>query len=191
MNKKEKILKAASTVVKKFGFVKTTLDDIARECGMKNTALYYYFKSKEEIMNEMFETDMKQIRENIKKAVAKQKTPKEKIRAFILKKLSLLKTQRRYFNLIIKEDISFKLKQFALEEKNKFDRFEKELLTRIISEGIKSDLFANHPIDSVIYTISGTTWGISYFILQNEQETNINEIVNDLVNIIFKGLEKR
>ncbi len=191
MNKKEKILKAASTVVKRFGFVKTTLDDIARECGMKNTALYYYFKSKEEIMNGMFEYDMKQIRESIKKAVEKQNTPKEKIRAFIQEKLRLLKTKRRYFNLIIKENISLKLKQFALEEKNKFDRFEKELLTEIISEGIKSNLFANHPIDSVICTISGTTWGISYFILQNEQETNINKIVNDLVNIIFKGLEKR
>jgi len=39
--------------------------------------------------------------------------------------------------------------------------------------------------------ITGTTWGISYFVLHNDQEMNLNNIVDDVVNIMFIGLEKR
>jgi len=191
VDKREDILRAASVVFQKYGFAKTTLDDIARECGMKNTALYYYFKNKEDIMNAMFDCDMKKIQDNIRNAVAKQDTPKNKIHAFILEKLISFKSQKRYFNLILREDLSVKQRQFAFEQKNKFDEFEKELLTEIISEGINNNVFVNHSIDSVIYMITGTTWGISYFVLHNEQEMDLNNIVDDVVNIMFIGLEKR
>jgi len=191
MNKREDILRAASVVFQKYGFVKTTLDDIARECGMKNTALYYYFENKENIMNAMFECDMKKIQDNIINAVARQDTPKNKIHAFILEKLISFKSQRRYFNLVLREDLSLKQRQFAFEQKNKFDKFEEELLTEIISVGIKNNFFENHPMESLIYMITGTTWGISYFVLHNDQEMNLNNIVDDVVNIMFIGLEKR
>jgi len=191
MDKRENILRATSVVFQKYGFVKTTLDDIARECGMKNTALYYYFENKEEIMDAMFEYDMKKIQDNIRNAVAKQDTPKNKIHAFILEKLISFKNQRRYFNLVLREDLSLRQRQFAFEQKNKFDEFEEELLTEIISEGINNNFFENHPIDSIIHMITGTTWGISYFVLHNEQEMNLNDIVDDVVNIMFIGLEKR
>ena len=191
MAKREDILRATSVVFQKYGFVKTTLDDIARECGMKNTALYYYFKNKEDIMDAMFECDMKKIQDNIINAVAKQDTPKNKIHAFILEKLISFKSQRRYFNLVLREDLSLKQRQFAFEQKNKFDEFEKELLTEIISEGIKNNFFENHPMESLIYMITGTTWGISYFVLHNEQDINLNNIVDDVVNIMFIGLEKK
>jgi len=191
MDKREDILRATSVVFQKYGFVKTTLDDIARECGMKNTALYYYFKNKEDIMDAMFECDMKKIQDNIINAVAKQDMPKNKIYAFILEKLISFKSQRRYFNLVLREDLSLKQRQFAFEQKNKFDEFEKELLTEIISEGIKNNFFENHPMESLIYMITGTTWGISYFVLHNDQEMNLNNIVDDVVNIMFIGLEKR
>lgn len=191
MDKREDILRAASVVFQKYGFVKTTLDDIARECGMKNTALYYYFENKENIMNAMFECDMKKIQDNIINAVARQDTPKNKIHAFILEKLISFKSQRRYFNLVLREDLSLKQRQFAFEQKNKFDKFEEELLTEIISVGIKNNFFENHPMESLIYMITGTTWGISYFVLHNDQEMNLNNIVDDVVNIMFIGLEKR
>ncbi len=191
MGKKEDILKAASVVFQKYGFAKTTLEDIAQECGMKNTALYYYFKNKEDIINAMFECDMKKIQDNIRNAIAKQNTPKNKIHAFVLEKLISFKSQKRYFDLVLKENLSLKHRQLAFEQKNKFDEFEKELLTEIISKGIKDDFFENHPIESLIHMITGTTWGISYFVLHNNMEMNLESVVDDVINIMFTGLEKK
>jgi AcrR family transcriptional regulator len=47
--KKEQVLQAASEVFARFGFDKTTLDDIGRRAGLNKASLYYYFKNKEEI----------------------------------------------------------------------------------------------------------------------------------------------
>lgn len=191
MSKREGILRAASVMFQKYGFAKTTLDDIAQECGMKNTALYYYFKSKNDIINEMFNCDLKKIQDNIRNAVVKQDTIKNKIYAFVLEELISFKNKKRYFDLILKENLSIEQRQLAFKQKNKFDKFEKKLLTEIISEGIERNVFVNRSIDSVIYMISGTTWGINYFVLHGNREMDLNKIVDDVVNIMFSGLEKR
>ncbi len=47
--KKEQVLQAASEVFSRFGFEKTTLDDIGQRAGLNKASLYYYFKNKEEI----------------------------------------------------------------------------------------------------------------------------------------------
>lgn len=47
--KKEQVLQAASEVFARFGFDKTTLEDIGKRAGLNKASLYYYFKNKEEI----------------------------------------------------------------------------------------------------------------------------------------------
>ncbi len=52
-DRKEKILLAAKTCFSKYGFDKTTLDDIGEMVGMNKVSLYYYFKNKETIFTEV------------------------------------------------------------------------------------------------------------------------------------------
>jgi len=47
--KKEMVLRAASAVFARYGFDKTTLDDIGKRAGLNKASLYYYFKNKEDI----------------------------------------------------------------------------------------------------------------------------------------------
>jgi AcrR family transcriptional regulator len=46
---KDKIRKAAYLCVARYGFEKTTLDDIANEVNLNKASLYYYYKNKEDI----------------------------------------------------------------------------------------------------------------------------------------------
>jgi len=48
-DKKQLILEAAEILLHKFGYSKTSLDDIAKEAGLGKGTIYYYFESKEEI----------------------------------------------------------------------------------------------------------------------------------------------
>ena len=43
------ILAAAETIFARYGFRKTTVDDIAKEAGLSRATVYLYFASKEEI----------------------------------------------------------------------------------------------------------------------------------------------
>ena len=44
------ILRAAEALFQKWGLKKTTMEDIAKEAGKGKSTLYYYFKSKAEIL---------------------------------------------------------------------------------------------------------------------------------------------
>jgi len=48
-DKRELILKAASELFARFGYEKTTLDDIGERCRLNKASLYYYYKNKEDL----------------------------------------------------------------------------------------------------------------------------------------------
>lgn len=48
------ILKAAEELFGKEGYESTTVNDIVRKCGMTKGAFYYYFKTKDEVLDRLF-----------------------------------------------------------------------------------------------------------------------------------------
>jgi AcrR family transcriptional regulator len=48
-DKRQQIVEAASECLARFGYDKTTLDDIAGRIGLNKTSLYYYYRNKESI----------------------------------------------------------------------------------------------------------------------------------------------
>ncbi|MFM2268327.1 MAG: hypothetical protein RL757_1768 [Bacteroidota bacterium] len=62
---KEKIQQAAFKCVAKFGFEKTTLDDIAREVALNKASLYYYYKNKEDIFLDITTTATRKFLETL------------------------------------------------------------------------------------------------------------------------------
>jgi AcrR family transcriptional regulator len=51
--KRQQILKAASECLARYGYEKTTMDDIAGRIGLNKTSLYYYYRNKESIFIEV------------------------------------------------------------------------------------------------------------------------------------------
>ncbi|RLD78380.1 MAG: TetR/AcrR family transcriptional regulator, partial [Bacteroidetes bacterium] len=54
---KENILDVAQSIFRKYGFKKTTMDEIAKAARKGKSTLYYYFKSKEEIFAAVIEKE--------------------------------------------------------------------------------------------------------------------------------------
>jgi TetR/AcrR family transcriptional regulator, biofilm operon repressor len=69
---KEKIQQAAYKCVARFGFEKTTLEDIAKEVGLNKASLYYYYKNKEEIFLDVTTTETAQFVEKLKMTTLEQ-----------------------------------------------------------------------------------------------------------------------
>ncbi len=82
-DRKNEILKAAGICFTKFGYDKTTLDDIGEMVGMNKVSLYYYFKNKESLFAEMIGREADEYTENIKKKVKAVRGCREKILAWI------------------------------------------------------------------------------------------------------------
>ena len=67
---REEILNGARELFQRFGFKKTTMEDIARQIGKSKSALYYYYKTKEDIFEAVVLYEVDAQRAQVAEAVA-------------------------------------------------------------------------------------------------------------------------
>jgi AcrR family transcriptional regulator len=72
------IIIAAQDIFARFGFKKTTMNDIARAAHKAKSSIYRYFKSKEEIFQTIVERESQILKEKIEKSINAQNNPERK-----------------------------------------------------------------------------------------------------------------
>ncbi len=82
-HRRDEILAAAGNCFAKFGFEKTTLDDIGALVGVNKVSLYHYFKNKEAIFVELITREADEYGQSIHRKVDAIKCCKDKILAWI------------------------------------------------------------------------------------------------------------
>jgi TetR/AcrR family transcriptional regulator, fatty acid metabolism regulator protein len=86
-DKRRQILDAAIRVLARQGYHGTRVSDIADEAGVAYGLVYHYFKSKDEVLNELFTERWSLLLAAIEEADREQETPREKlseVAAFII-----------------------------------------------------------------------------------------------------------
>lgn len=58
MEPQDKILKTSLELFFKFGIKRVTMDDIAKELGMSKKTIYHFYKEKDDLVNQLCETEM-------------------------------------------------------------------------------------------------------------------------------------
>jgi len=81
---RENILKIAQEIFSKFGYKKTTLDDIANAVRKGKSSLYYYFNSKEDLFQEVIQKEADILREELSKVLQKDIDPAEKLKDYVM-----------------------------------------------------------------------------------------------------------
>ena len=145
------ILDAADYLFFTQGYHATTISDIAKKMGVAQGMLYYYFKSKEEVLETLLDRHASSLISEIKNIICLTKTPSEKIAltiANVLHKASykdglLLNMLYDAQNLHLKVQL-FRQIELALSP----------WLLKIIDEGILNQNFCvSHPPTAVDYIL--------------------------------------
>jgi len=80
MNRRlQEILKIAARMFAELGYERTTLDMIAEELGLSKPGLYYYIKSKEDVLAHIFQNIFQNILDQVETALAPEMTPIERL----------------------------------------------------------------------------------------------------------------
>jgi AcrR family transcriptional regulator len=82
-DKSQLILDTAADLFAARGFSAATTIEIAAACRMSKSALYHYHKSKEAILYALLSTHMSEVIQEVEQAVAGQKLPRARLRAFV------------------------------------------------------------------------------------------------------------
>jgi AcrR family transcriptional regulator len=131
---REEILNGARDLFERFGFKKTTMEDIARQIGKSKSALYYYYKTKEEIFEAVVLNDITATQTLVADAVKKEESATNKFRVFFTSMLEGVKQKANKFS-IFKSDLYEN--HFLFENiVKKRDSYIEELIKDILILGI-------------------------------------------------------
>ncbi|GAA4307240.1 TetR/AcrR family transcriptional regulator [Compostibacter hankyongensis] len=93
----EQILQAALQLYLKHGLKKVTMDDVSKVIGKSRSALYYYYRNRDEIFEAVMETLIREVIDEIAVAMDHAGAVKDKIRAFGLTKIKTSEDRKAIF----------------------------------------------------------------------------------------------
>ncbi len=186
---KEKILTVATRIFSRFGFYKTSMDEIARNAHKAKGSLYYHFTSKEDLFTEVVALELN----NLKKELAMVITDPglsatEKYKKYLLTRMAVL-SQSANYQETLKADF-FEHFEFLDHLRTDMDTWEKEQLKSIIKQGIESGDFADQGekmdvlLDVFIMVLKGLE--IPFFL--QDKYSELSPHFDELINIIVKGI---
>ncbi|HNW71929.1 MAG TPA: helix-turn-helix domain-containing protein [Candidatus Paceibacterota bacterium] len=181
---KSLIIESATKFFSKFGFYKTTMDEIAKHIHKAKGVLYYYFRSKEELFNEVLKQELNAVKTELSKIVSKESDSLVMLKTYMLTRLKLLHKAVNYHETL-KADF-FEKYHFVKDVRDNFDEFERTQLTYIIKKGKKEGYLDVKNINSTVNIMMMLLNGVEIpFFLQNkypEYESTIEELASMLVN---------
>jgi len=187
--KKSVIEKVAQDLFSKFGFFKTTVDEIAKAARIGKATIYHYFKGKEEIFKEVVEKESRILNAKIKEAVNQEDTPQGKIRAFVLTRAKYLNELANIYSAL-KDDV---LKRFDFIEKIREKDFKKEMeiIQKILKEGIENNNFMIQDIELTSFAVISALKGLEYPWPPRISLPEVEKNIDKLLEVFFHGIVKR
>src|SRR5215468_11624237 len=81
--KRERLVAAATELLHQQGIERTTLADIAHAADVPVGNVYYYFKTKDEVVTAVIEAHVQQIKTTLAAIDARHRSPKGRLKAFV------------------------------------------------------------------------------------------------------------
>ena len=185
----DEILTAARSIFSKYGYKKTTLDDIAFAIKKGKSSLYYYFNSKEDIFKAVIEYESNIITKELKDNISLEKDPMKQLENFITSRYNLLKKVVVFYDALNNDLITHL--DYVRKVREKYDRLEAEMIKHILQKGIDSDVFYLENIELTALAIQTAIKGIDIPLLISKEEINIEKKVKEILRVLFYGIVKR
>lgn len=183
---RDTIIEVARETFARYGFRKTTMDEIAMEARKGKSSLYYYFKSKEEVFQAVVEQEASILFSKIEEAVSQQTNAREKFVAYILVRMKGFRDFVNYYDAL-KNDFLSKI-EFIEKIREKHDQKERVAIARILEEGIRNGEFRELNIDLTARTIVIALRGLEEPYFLSDEEVDLEKHLNDLLHILFHGI---
>jgi len=186
---RENILKIAQEIFSKYGYKKTTLDDIANAVRKGKSSLYYYFDSKEDLFQEVIQKEADTLREELSKVLLKDIDPAEKLRDYVMTKITTYRQLANFYNAIENDTAAV---EFIDKIKSQYYQEEIRMMKRILLEGARQRKFIVKDFALVAIGITMAIRGLEMPLSAGPyRSTDLGKSVDSIVKIICFGIMKR
>ncbi|WP_163322424.1 TetR/AcrR family transcriptional regulator [Draconibacterium mangrovi] len=186
---RENILKIAREIFSKYGYKKTTLDDIANAVRKGKSSLYYYFKSKEDLFQAVIMKEVDILAHELEIVINRNTDPVDKLRDYILTKMATFRNLANFYHAI-ENDVT--AVGFIDEIKLKYEQDEIRMIKRILIEGVRKNEFEIYDFNLAAIGITTAIKGLEMPLAAgNYSDVNLERSVDIILKIMCYGIMKR
>ncbi len=191
-NTKESILAVANRLFGRFGFHKTSMDEIAKIARKAKGSLYYHFASKEDLFKEVVSVEMENMKNQLSVVINNSNiSSTEKIKQYLIVRMEVLNKAANYHETL-KADF-FEHFYFIDDLRTELDAWEKNSIRSIIQEGIDNGEFINNvgnEMDVLLDVFIMVLRGLEIpFFLQGHYD-KYSPHFDNLIGILIRGISK-
>jgi AcrR family transcriptional regulator len=184
---KDQIIDSATKYFSRYGFHKTTMEEIARNIHKAKGVIYYYFKNKEELFNEVLRRELDTLKAALLKVVQSKKNSLNILTDYMLTRFRLLNGAVNYHETL-KADF-FEKYHFVKNVMDDFEQFEHVQLTAIITKGNKEGYLNVRNVKPTVDVAMMIIKSIEIPLFLQDKYKEYENTLHDLIHMITYGLK--
>ena len=192
INKEEfrsKVIITAGAIFSRYGFRKTTMDEIANALKMGKSSIYYYFESKEEIFEAVVLHEANILRNELTTAIKSVESPVEKMKNYVFVRMKSFEKLSNYYNAIFDKNLDHF--EFIENIRSRYDREELAILRLILYHGIRKKVFNVANSEYTALAVQTSLKGLEVPLFWQKKEVNIEDRLNAILDVLFHGILKK
>jgi AcrR family transcriptional regulator len=192
VNKEEfrrKIIVTAGQIFSRYGFRKTTMDEIAKALKMGKSSIYYYFQSKEEIFEAVVLYEANILRNELTKAIKSVDSPLGKMQSYVFVRMKAFEKLSNYYNAIFDKNLDHF--EFIEHIRAKYDLEELAILRLILYDGVRKGVFVVENSEYAAMAIQTTMKGLEVPLFWQKREVEIDHKLKAILDVLFYGIVKK
>jgi AcrR family transcriptional regulator len=186
---RKKIIISAGQIFSRYGFKKTTMDEIARALKMGKSSVYYYFVSKEEIFEAVVLYEANILRNELTTAIKSVESPIDKMKNYVFVRMKSFEKLSNYYNAIFDKNLDHF--DFIEKIREKYDREELAILRLILYDGARKKVFTVPNSEYTAIAVQTTLKGLEVPLVWKKRELNIEERLNAILEVLFNGIVRK
>lgn len=191
-NIEERILDAAESRLARFGFAKTTMEDIAREAGLGRRTLYLHFASREDVVLCTIDRIVERLLRHLRQIAQGEAAVDERLNAMlvarVLFRFDSVREYHQNFN-----DMFATLRPAYLARRERYFQAEAEVFTAVITEGQQARRFRSGDADRLARTLLTATNSLLPFSLsvgEMGDRAKVAREATDVAALVTHGLRR-
>jgi len=183
--KRTQILSLAKKKFERFGFNKTTVDEIAKDASVSKRTLYQEFENKEKILEELLMFEALSVRKAILNQISKIVEPAEKLQTFIRLALKYL-DQNPFIVSVLHDELGF-FAPFLKDKPHIIETGIEEIFVNILKEGVEKGVFRKMDEKVVGHCIFLLFKNLTYGRNSPDHPFGLNQ-TNEFIHFIINGV---
>ena len=183
------IIDSARNLFARYGFRKTTMEEIARDAHMGKSSIYHYFKSKKDVFRSVVEKETDILKGLITDAINKQNDPRDKLRTYAFTRIQALNRVANFYQAF--KDEYLEQYGFIQTFRKDADKYELETIKDILKKGVEQGIFVVKDLELTAYAIVIAMKGLEYPWAIERSIEDVEKNLDVLFGVLFDGIVKR